>query len=85
MDFYSILQACYKKDITPFALYSTMSDLCKGDLELKEHANILYRLYQQRDIFNEISLCCEADFKAGTQVCAYVKRCTMIAMRLDGW
>ena len=76
MDFYSVLQACYKKDITPFALYSTMSDLCKGDLELKEQANILYRLYQQGDIFNEISLCSEADFKAGTQVCAYVKRCT---------
>ena len=64
MDFYSVLQACYKKDITPFALYSTMSDLCKGDLELKEQANILYRLYQQGDVFNEISLCDEDGFNA---------------------
>ena len=59
MDFYSILQACYKKDIAPFALYSIMSDLCKGDLGLKEQADILYRIYQRGDIFNEISLCGE--------------------------
>jgi hypothetical protein len=78
MDFYSVLQACYKKDITPFALYSQMCDLCKGDLKLYEKSRVLYVLYSNRDIFSEISLCEESDFVMGSQVCSYVKRCTKI-------
>ena len=35
MDFTSILQACYKKGITSFALYSAMLDFCQGDLSLR--------------------------------------------------
>lgn len=62
MDFNSILQRCYKKRITPFVLYSTMLDFCKGDLELKEQVCVLYKLYKQRDIFDEISLCEEEAF-----------------------
>ena len=88
MDFYSVLQACYKKDITPFALYSIMSDLCKGDLELKEQANILYRLYQQGDIFNEISLCDEDGFNAYlTKYTSKERMCLNCVARLmhPGW
>ena len=59
MDFYSILQVCYKKGITPFALYSTMLDFCKGDLALKEQVGVLYQIYKQSDIFDEIALCKE--------------------------
>lgn len=62
MEFTSILQTCYKKRITPFALYSAMLDLCKGDLELKGQVEVLYKLYNQRDIFDEISLCKEDSF-----------------------
>jgi hypothetical protein len=88
MNFYSVLQACYKKDITPFALYSTMSDLCKGDLELKEQANILYRLYQQEDVFNEISLCGEDGFDAYlTKYTSKERMCLNSVARLihPGW
>ena len=62
MDFNTILQACYKKGITPFELYCSMLDFCKGDLEIKEQIGVLYNLYKQRDIFDEISLCEEVDF-----------------------
>ena len=39
-----------------------MSDLCKGDLKLKEQTETLYKLYKERDIFDEISLCKEDSF-----------------------
>ena len=60
MDFYAALKACYREGISPFALYSQMCDLCKGDLKLYEKSRILYGVYSNRDIFKEISLCKEA-------------------------
>ena len=74
MDFYTVLKTCYRQGITPFELYSQMSDLCKGDFKLYEKSRVLYGLYSKRDVFKEISLCEEVDFTVGSKLC--VKKCT---------
>ena len=68
MDFYCLLKTCYKEGISPFALYSQMCDLCKGDLKLKGKTQTLYAVYRQRDIFQEI-----ASFKEEGEADAYIK------------
>jgi hypothetical protein len=74
MDFCDLLKACYKDGIAPFALYSQMCDLCKGDLKLKEQAQTLYRLYGQVDIFHDISTCATAEAGGQVGVVAYVEK-----------
>ena len=76
MDFYTVLKACYRAGIAPFALYSQMSDLCKGDFKLRKKARVLYDLYRKRDIFKDISLCEEVNFTVGANLCVCIKKCT---------
>lgn len=78
MDFYTILKACYREGIAPFALYSQMCDLCKGNLKLHKKTRALYALYSNRDVFKEISLCKEVDFTVGSQLCVCIKRCNKV-------
>ena len=74
MDFYTLLKICYKKGIPPFALYSQMCDLCKGDLKLKEQAQNLYLLHKRVDIFHDISTCCAAEDGAQSTIGAYFQK-----------
>lgn len=62
MKFYLTLKECYKKGMTPFELYSIMSDLCGSDLKLKREIDYLYASYKQRDIFEQISRCSKDEF-----------------------
>ena len=66
MNFYDLLKACYRDEASPFALYSQMCDLCKGDLKLKAKVELLYEVYRKRDIFKEIAAC---DDGAGVITC----------------
>ena len=85
MDFYGLLKSCYKEGISPFALYSQMCDLCKGDLKLKAKTLTLYAVYRERDIFQEIASCKEE----GEDISAYLQgyaleeqRCLWAVVRL---
>ena len=85
MDFYGLLKSCYKEGISPFALYSQMCDLCKGDLKLKAKTLTLYAVYRQRDIFQEI----DSYEEEGEDISAYLQgyaleeqRCLWTVVRL---
>lgn len=62
MDFYCALKSCYRKGMSPFALYSELLDLCKGDIKLKNEIDCFYQLYKRGDIFEKISLCNQNQF-----------------------
>ena len=81
MNFYNLLKNCYHEGISPFELYSQMSDLCKGDLELKDQVQTLYCLYKVVDIFYDISTCNTAEDGVQTKLFAYVEKYSSVEQR----